>query len=544
MNSPSDLIASQLAEAHRTAVALGESLRVGLGSWRVLLGLALAAPAGERASLAPLVERAGTSNGALEPRCLAGLCGLLPEGEALARLRAALERVPSSQWDVAGIFIAALPEQERSRVLPIYLEQALTLAGDVERWDACDALTMLPNPVESRQWERSFGEACLARYGRVSEDPYRWLEGEPTPAQRAAIRELEIARWGASFEAWRLGDEASKLPEAERGPALDRAMAAFEELIGTPVDPGNDEGPFWAIARYLSVEQVRRALAILGRMKAEDWCYALAGSKAALLTRLAWLGQSEEALAVLLSIGKDGEFDGHWRATAWGGWISGRLANEASLTLAQALQAAEVHDPKTLSLGEGRFRVLSELCYRVSTHWLPMDAPAVAEECIGEVQALRRHDAKLGRILMEECIGAWCRALPTERWLQLITEEEDGPTRLELYEALFESERDAARAPGLALRRLLDELRQEKPLYPALLLKWLLGERARLSPDDLLPAWRSWLALAGEPSAGFPATVRELDGELGALVAYLGGPDAPAAACRALAAVCDELSKP
>ena len=27
----------------------------------------------------------------------------------------------------------------------------------------------------------------------------------------------------------------------------------------TPVDPGNDEGPFWAVARGMDVERVRRA---------------------------------------------------------------------------------------------------------------------------------------------------------------------------------------------------------------------------------------------------------------------------------------------
>lgn len=350
---------------------------------------------------------------------------------------------------------------------------------------------------------------------------------DPTPEQEAERLEQERARWGATFEAWRLGDRAVTLSDEQRGPALDLAIDAFEQLVHTPIDPGNDEGPFWAIARHLSLEQTHRALAILARMRAQDWCYELAGSRAALLTRLAWLGQRDAALAVLRAIGHDGSFDLHWRATAWGGLLSGRLFHERSLTLAEALRDAEQEDPRTLSDAEGRFRLLSELHHRFRTQHLPPRAAAVAEECVAEVRELRRKDVRLGRVALEECIGAWGQTLSLERWLALVADEPDGPTRVEQLESLLHERPDA-------LPALLAELRRTRAPYPALMVKLLLELTPEVPAEDILPAWDAWMELASSDASAWFGTSQDMEGLLARALLLLGGPDAPAAACRAL----------
>lgn len=507
------------------------TLRGKHASWTTLLELAEAARPEERASLAPLVERAGLEDGKLGASCLVGVCRLHGTDSARDRLRAAI--AATSDWTELGTLLAALPEAERARLLPEHLERALSLPDDDARWDACDALTMDLDDAEEKQWERWFGEACLRCFGRISDDPYRHLGDGPTPEQKALRLEQERARWGATFEAWRLGDDAAGLPEDQQGPAFDRAIDAFERLIPTPIDPGNDEGPFWAIARYLSLAQARRALSILGRMKARDWCYELAGSKAALLTRLAWLGQPDEALGVLRSIGHDGDFDAHWRATAWGGWVSGRLAHEPDLTLAQALRDAEAEDPRVLHDTEGRFRVLSELHYRFGSQRLPERAAKVAEACVGEVLALRERDLRLGRIALEECIGVWGKTLPLERWLGVIADEADGPARVELLEVLHEARPEA-------LPTLLAELRRTPPPYPALMTKLLLEVEPPVPPEDVLPAWDAWMAVASAAGHVWLGTTQDLEGLLSRALIYLGGPSAPAVACRVLAEVSAE----
>lgn len=347
---------------------------------------------------------------------------------------------------------------------------------------------------------------------------------------RAALFAAERARWGASFEAWRLGADAQALPAADRAAGFDRALDAFAALIATPIDPGNDEGPCWAIAHDLSLPQVRRALAILAQMNARDWCYQLAGSKAALLTRLAALGELDEARAVLRSIDPDGEFAATWRATAWGGLIAGQLAHAATLTVAAALRDAAAEDPVSLATAEGRLRALAELHYRAAQLRPLAHAAAIAAGCIDEVVALRRLDPRLGRIALEDCMGAWGPIAPLDRWLALIADEPAGADRVELLETLLVEQPAAAPA-------LIAELARTPSPYPAATLRLLLEQPTAVPPAALWPTWDAWLAAADSP--GFARTIIDGRDALAAAVAHLGGPAAAARACHALAALGD-----
>jgi hypothetical protein len=86
---------------------------------------------------------------------------------------------------------------------------------------------------------------------------------------RAAIA-AELAA-PSTFKAWRLGWWATRLPAEQRRIVLDWAIDAFEALIPTRIGPGNDAGPFCAMAPYLSAEQRARAVDIAQRMRAAGW---------------------------------------------------------------------------------------------------------------------------------------------------------------------------------------------------------------------------------------------------------------------------------
>lgn len=113
----------------------------------------------------------------------------------------------------------------------------------------------------------------------------------------------ERARWGAPFTAWRLGDQARDLPEGERGPILDRAIDELAAIALTPVSPGNDEGPIWALGRMLDEPRVRRALTIVDHMESADWKGDLCAARASLIARLALLGHADEAEQMIPRIG-------------------------------------------------------------------------------------------------------------------------------------------------------------------------------------------------------------------------------------------------
>lgn len=125
---------------------------------------------------------------------------------------------------------------------------------------------------------------------------YQIPEEDRSPEEAEAVTAAEVARWGASFDAWRLASRAARAESAEVEALWDATMEAFEGIATTPVDPGNDGGPFVEVARAMDARRVRQALAIVERMAATPgWIYRLNGSRATLASRLAELGHREEA---------------------------------------------------------------------------------------------------------------------------------------------------------------------------------------------------------------------------------------------------------
>ncbi|MCA9698002.1 MAG: hypothetical protein KC431_10800 [Myxococcales bacterium] len=159
---------------------------------------------------------------------------------------------------------------------------------------------------------------------------YAIPEDQRSPEEAAEITRWETERFGASFDAWRLGRsaEGAKGPEAER--LWDQTMAAFEAIAATPIDPGNDEGPFWAIARAMDERRVRQAIGIVERMAATPgWTYRLNGSRVALAARLAVLGHLDEAREWVDRLDPLDAFHRHWRS-ALGGYLVGARRKWAS----------------------------------------------------------------------------------------------------------------------------------------------------------------------------------------------------------------------
>ena len=139
------------------------------------------------------------------------------------------------------------------------------------------------------------------------------------------ITAAETAKWGASLDAWRLGRRAMNATGPEAEALWDRMLAEFEAIASTPVDPGNDEGPFWAVARAMDAGRVRKALEIVAQMaETPGWTYRLNGSRAALAGRLAVLGHLDEATDWTTKLDPLDDFVIHWRSILWGAVIGAR----------------------------------------------------------------------------------------------------------------------------------------------------------------------------------------------------------------------------
>ena len=165
------------------------------------------------------------------------------------------------------------------------------------------------------------------------------------------------------FEAWRLGDLARDASGAEQEQLLDAMIEAYAAIVHTPIDPGNDEGPFWAVAPLLDEPRLRAAIALVEQMEAERWVYGLGGTWAALLGQLAALGFVEEALAGITRIDRCDPFAVHWLAEAYGRILA---VWDAPVTERLAVVTVDLQDPDV------RYRLLSALVW--------VDNPLPADE--------------------------------------------------------------------------------------------------------------------------------------------------------------------
>lgn len=442
-------------------------------SWRVLAKLAAATTGAARDELLAATISIADE---LVP-CMAEIAPLLDPVTVRAWARAEL---PAADRASQGLLLSMLDDED----LQPLLEQTLEIPEWRARSDAMWELVGSLSVERRRRASAWFQAASKQRYGLEIDAAYARSEAERTDEEVRAIIEVERARWGAPFTAWRLGDRALDLESPEREAMLERAIDAFEELVSTPVDPGNDEGPFWKIASALDGRQVHRALAILDRMDATKWCYRLAGSRSQLAIRLAKLGHDAEALQQLEHMMTTDAFAAHWRAETVGGIAGVRLARDPT---------ASVELPPGDS--EWRLRVLSGVVDQLRDQ--PPPSRHRVEACIAYAHEIT--DERIRRLALE-WLTCWITALPVERWVELAVDP------LTLAEAIVDAGGDPS--PVLPLVPRDAEHFDELSRY-----------RDYLGPE--LAAWTAWLR-----------TGTKL--ELAPVLIWLGGPDAPLAVGRAI----------
>ncbi len=462
-------------------------------------------------------------DGALDQQCRAQVLtvgAMDDESAAAARARAILDE-PGLPTEAIGELLHVLPLANAEPRLELHLRRALDLPDDDARWDALgDLVAALPDPVASR-WERWFRDAHDRRYPEDPRRLHRMADHERTPAQSALLAATEIANHGASFEAWRLGRRAAAAPPHQRGPWLDRTLDAFEAIARTPVDPGNDEGPLWAVAHLLDEPRLRRALAIVERMQPAGWVYELGGSRASLATRLAWLGHTQEAIEQVTRIGVSDPFAAQWRATGWAGVLAARQAEDPRLGV-EALVALTAGDPAHAD-EDFRYRLLDDV---ISASDGRVPTAAQVEGWVGFAAAF--HDPRLRALALEHLAGAWSAALPVRRWLKILDALADPAPALEtLAEAVAETGED----PGPVLSALLTHV---GGLPAAEMAEWfqpLSAYRHALTQHQLRGPWEAWIDELA--SATRPCHVLEFEDFAEVLVA-VEGTDAPLELGRAM----------
>ncbi len=146
---------------------------------------------------------------------------------------------------------------------------------------------------------RRLRESVIGSEPIAADDIPEWMLG-----QRELVARAKALRANAdAFVAWRLGWAAEHMRGKERGRWLDEAISAFARIAGTPIGPGNDDGPFCDIAPLLDLRQAQRACSVVARMeRAGGWGDELGAAKAALAARLFTLGDQRGAAEILTGL--------------------------------------------------------------------------------------------------------------------------------------------------------------------------------------------------------------------------------------------------
>ncbi|MCA9567016.1 MAG: hypothetical protein KC656_04200 [Myxococcales bacterium] len=338
--------------------------------------------------------------------------------------------------------------------------------------------------VSPRLWERVWDAV-----GPV--DPAEraaWLHGEPDgdPDTDASDEDpaLDAGPPDPRFRPWDLQDEATLVEGDARRAVLDAAIAAFDAIADAPIDPGNDEGPFFTVADLMDLDQVQRAFGVLERMAPHPWCYRSGGSRAALLGRLAQLGRHEEAEARMAGFDSTDPFVGHWRAVACGRRAAAALGQEPLQDVLARVGFGAMSD-------EERLQVVMAM-----TRAPPPHDALEALNAVGTLTDARRRAIGVGYLAV-----AWWEALPAEVWIEAVEAGPDGGSAL--LGLVNEGGETVLRAAERVLRQ-----RPEAAAFPELLAAstdvravegcaeaWL-GARPRRFDVEPAPL-RAWLARAG-----------------------------------------------
>ena len=435
---------------------------------------------------------ASGSRGAAELRALAP--ALAPE------LRARLAREALAARADDPDVIACLSADELPPALAAAARRALALPK-WERWQALERLAEVLPAGGGEAWLRRVflgrDAAGEAEPDEIVALPRRVLD--PPLARRRIARELAEP---GPYSGWLLGELARLLPEDERGPVLDAALAAFDRIALAPIGPGNDAGPFVALADLLDAERARRALAISDRMAAAPWGSDLAAARQALHLRLAACGDRSSELELL----RAGD---PWALTEL---LALRLRRGEPWSSASAALASLPESDQ-----EARFDVLRDLPRALGPGGL--DA-ALAEALASASVALE--DPALRSAAVAALVEAAREVLPPGRAHELVRAHVRGVDALALRLVL--AERAPERAAEL-LREVLGGLADESVddvIAP------LCRLCAHVPAEALAPALGRWLA---DPRARRAALLTacaddELAAGLAAGLLHVGGPEA------------------
>jgi hypothetical protein len=315
------------------------------------------------------------------------------------------------------------------------------------------------------------------------------------------------------FRAWHLSDLARSTPEPEREALVDAATDAFAAIALAPIDPGNDLGPFTAMAHVMNERQVRRAVDICETMGGADWGLELSYARAYLYSRLAALGRVAEAEALLPRIA-----DPPVRAFARGQVLGHRVAHGLPWTF-----EAEHSTPRELS------EYLSGLAHAFEDAGRP-PPEALLRESIECARAQPEGERRLTAIL--PLASAWCDLGPFAAWLSALEGCGGGATHVNL---LFEVAARRAREPEAAgaVRDALDRAAR-LGANPARWLDDLYEAREAASLADAIALFVDAMTYAARgPRSWLPQDLHythELEGYL----RWIGGDGALAASLRAL----------
>jgi hypothetical protein len=491
-------------------------------SCTVLTALTQAATGEARAELLALTVSAAGGPRRIPSECYLDLAPMLAPDTARAWIREALAEPDLDHYD-QGRLLRLLPPEDLDELLPPLIERAVAITDSEERWSMLYALVDdLPE-----LWRRQASEASRARYGvellRIARG-YDIADGYEDAAEQA-LAEVERQHWGAPLTAWRVGDEARKLPPDQRARLLDRALDEFAAIALTPVNPGNDEGPFWAIAHLLDEQRVRRALEIVARMDAADWKGDLDASRAALLSQLALSGHADEAELHIERI--VGPFCAHWRGCAWGGILGARMVLDPAARF-ETLFVRALRDPMNEN-PELRFHLLGYVLIALED-CAPPDADNV-EALIALAQTFSL-ESRLGAL--EDLMGQFTRVLSPERWLDLALTEPQEPHRLQLLRALALALHEEKLDPTPALAPWLAVVKQPPFTDPIYTLRDMRDLRAWIAPDDAIARWTDLLHFMAD---SYHYTVNSVLEELPAALLWLAGPEALLTVGRTMAEV-------
>jgi hypothetical protein len=443
---------------------------------------------------------------------------LAPEDAAL------LAEQAISRWNFRGHDLsrmaALLPPERAAVVLAPHIAEALLIADLYERWSALFYLVVRLPHERAYPLLRELYERRRIAPNFDPDEIFAIYEGALDPGLFRELVARECASPFNAFTAWRLGDLAAKLPADERGPIVERAIDEFEKIALTPIDPGNDDGPFIEMAHLLDARQVRRALAIVDRMSTVEWLRDLDDARAALAIQLAALGELEEANAILAPLADAGT-----RGRAAGRILGNRLVAGEDLTWRECLADLE-RDPSRAdpAFGHGFF---SSLCRALD----PSEDPPredVIEGCLSLARSLGDDDNLM--CLVE----SWHPVGPADRWIDTLSRLPPGaeriPLELDLAKLLVERDRAAARR---LLDAALEELGALPDLDPDPWMRQLLALRPLLTDGEGITLFARWMR--GSRGTSWP--VSRWSGYRNAFAGFLqwlGGDDAVVATALAI----------